>query len=171
MAEQSGDDKYIKCKTNNLFDILPDNVIDTIHKYKHQMEFKKCLDDINIINSEEYDFWINGNFEYDTYDDIDDLVGDSLYELLYYTFYKTSCKRRHIQQTHCLLIDIEDCFKYSLEYHICNDASFLKNYINLLANDILTCPCDYIEGVFIFNKITNNHLLDYYTHIYIERTE
>ena len=39
MAEQSGDDKYVKCKTNNLFDILPDNVIDTIHKYKHQMEF------------------------------------------------------------------------------------------------------------------------------------
>ena len=33
-------------KTNNLFDILPDNVIDTIHKYKHQMEFKKCVDDI-----------------------------------------------------------------------------------------------------------------------------
>ena len=27
-------------KTNNLLDILPDNVIDTIHKYKHQMEFQ-----------------------------------------------------------------------------------------------------------------------------------
>ena len=84
MAEQSGEDKYIKCskckckyinddehikadfgynrlneryktcvkcrtktsKTNNLFNILPDNVIDTIHKYKHQMEFKDVINDI-----------------------------------------------------------------------------------------------------------------------------
>ena len=84
MAEQHGEDKYIKCskctckyinddnhikngfgydrlnerfktctkcrtktrKTNNLLDILPDNVIDTIHKYKHQMEFKNVMDDI-----------------------------------------------------------------------------------------------------------------------------
>ena len=84
MAEQSGEDKYIKCskckckyinddehikadfgynrlnqryktcvkcrtktsKTNNLFNILPDNVVDTIHKYKHQMEFKNVMDNI-----------------------------------------------------------------------------------------------------------------------------
>ena len=84
MAEQHGEDKYIKCskckckyinddkhidndfgfnrlnqryktcvkcrtktrKTNDLFDILPDNVVDTIHKYKHQMEFKNVMDDI-----------------------------------------------------------------------------------------------------------------------------
>ena len=84
MAEQSGDDKYIKCskckckyinndkhiktdfgynrlderfktcvkcktktsKKNNLFDILSDNVIDTIYKYKHELEFKNVIDDI-----------------------------------------------------------------------------------------------------------------------------
>ena len=33
-------------KTNNLFNILPDNVIDTIHKYKHQMAFKDVINDI-----------------------------------------------------------------------------------------------------------------------------
>ena len=82
MAEQSGDDKYIKCshckckyinndehiksdfgfnrlneryktcvkcrtKTNNLFDILPDHVIDTIHKYKHQLEFEHVMAELN----------------------------------------------------------------------------------------------------------------------------
>ena len=40
----------VKCRTkrntHNLLDILPDNVIDTIHKYKHQIEFKNVMDDI-----------------------------------------------------------------------------------------------------------------------------
>ena len=33
-------------KTTNLFNILPDHVIDTIHKYKHKMEFKDVINDI-----------------------------------------------------------------------------------------------------------------------------
>ena len=41
----------VKCrtktrKTNNLFDILPDNVTDIIYKYKHQMEFKDVIDEM-----------------------------------------------------------------------------------------------------------------------------
>ena len=36
---------------NNLFDILPNNVIDTIHTYKHQMELKDVMDQLKCSGS------------------------------------------------------------------------------------------------------------------------
>ena len=42
-----------KMNINSLFDILPDNVIDTIHKYRHQMEFKDVMEEIHDV----VDYW------------------------------------------------------------------------------------------------------------------
>ena len=129
---------------------LPDDIQNTIYRQKHNLDFVNCLNDINVINSKEQDYFIVKSFDYTE----EVTYNYALFNLLHHTFYiNQSTKRRHIQQTYCLLIDVVDFFiENNNMVHCLNSSPYFYSFIKNLTDDILTNTDDYGDNYFKFNR-------------------